>query len=78
MIPGGKSGLFPVAVSAYYIPQNISTIPANRSFISGPPIAVAHRPYIIVVPVKSAAIRTQAKGAIWKAVQDETLSGVRV
>ena len=78
MVPGGNSGLIPVAVSAFYIPQNIGPLPASCNFTPGPSIAVAHRPYIIIVPVKSAAIRAQAKGATWKAVREEILSGVRV
>jgi hypothetical protein len=67
-----------VAVSAFYIPQNISHFTANFDFTPGPPIAVAHRPYIIIVPVKSAAIRAQAKGATWNTVREEIFSGVRV
>jgi hypothetical protein len=78
VIPGGNSGLIPVAVSAFYIPQNISPFTANFKFTPGPSIAAAHRPYIIIVPVKPAAIRAQAKGATWKPVREELLSGVRV
>ena len=78
MIPGGKSGPFLVAVSASDIPLKISTFPANLNFTPGPYIAVAHRPYIMVVPVQSAAACTQTKGTTWNSAQDALFSGAPV
>ena len=78
MIQGGKSSLVPAAVYAFYIPQNISSLPANCNLTSRPPHAYADRPVIMIVPVQSAADRRQTKGAIWKAVRDVVFSGVRV
>ena len=77
MTPGGKSGPIFVAVSAFYIPANIRPFPANCNFTPGSSFAFARRPYIMIVPVQSTAVRAQAKGATWKAVQDEVFSGVR-
>ena len=77
MIPGGKSGPSLVAVSASYVLANIPPSPANCNFTSGSTIAVSHWPYIMIVPVRTAALRKLAKGATWKVVQDEIFFGVR-
>ncbi len=77
MVAGGKSGPLLLAASALYFLAAIKSFPINCNFTSGPYIDFAHRPYIIVVPVHSTAVRALVKGAIWKAVQDEISSGVR-
>ena len=78
MIPGGKSGPSLVAVSALNVPAKIKPFPTSLNFTSGPSITDAHRPYIIIVPVQSTAVRALAKGATWNSVQDVVFSGVRV
>ncbi len=77
MTPGGKSGPILAAVSVFVVLATIKPFPANCNFTSGPSFAFARRPYIMIVPVQSTAVRAQAKGATWKAVQDEIFSGVR-
>jgi hypothetical protein len=66
-----------MAVSTFYIPQIICSLPANFNFTSGSPHAHARQPVIMIAPVKSAAARAQTKGATWKPVQDVVFSGVR-
>ena len=78
MIPGGKSGPVLAAASAFYIPQKIGPLSAGCNLTSGSPHANAHRPFIMIAPVQSAAARAQTKGATWKAFQDVVFSGVRV
>ena len=77
MIPGGKSGLVLAAASTFYIPQNIGSHSTNRNLTFGSPHANAHRTFIMIAPVQSAAARAQTKGATWKPVQDVVFSGVR-
>ena len=75
--PGGKSGPILAAVSAFFVLANIKPFPANCNFTPGSSFAFARRPYIMIVPVQSTAVRAQAKGATWKAVRDEIFSEVR-